>query len=232
MQISGWVKTSLIDYPEHLTTVFFTPGCNFRCPMCHNADLVLAPQSLPSVPLDDVWAFLERRSGMLTGITLTGGEPTLQRDLAAFIERARSLGYNVKLDTNGYQPDALEALLKKGLLDYIAMDVKAPPGRYAELAGLSGLDIARIERSLRLLHESGIAHELRTTVVPGLLDGDDIEAIARWITGAERYVLQQFRGRGTLNPALAEVDPYPPDRLKQMATRVRNYVSKVSVRGI
>jgi pyruvate formate lyase activating enzyme len=200
--------------------------------MCHNADLVRKPHSLPSVPLGDVWAFLERRSDVLTGITLTGGEPTLQRDLAEFIERARSLGYDVKLDTNGYQPDVLAALLDKNALDYVAMDVKAPPGRYAELAGLPGLDIARIEESLRLLRESKVAYELRTTVVPGLLDSDDIEAIARWIAGAERYVLQQFRGRGTLNPALAEVDPYLPDYLRQMADKARNHVKSVAVRGI
>ncbi len=232
MQVSGWVKTSLIDYPEHITTVLFTPGCTFRCPMCHNADLVLRPQALPSVSLDNVWAFLERRSGILTGMTLTGGEPTLQPDLAGFIGRARSLGYDVKLDTNGYQPDVLGALLNLGLLDYVAMDVKAPPDRYAELAGLPGLEIARIERSLRLLRESGIAHELRTTVVPGLLNQEDIAAIARWIAGAEHYVLQQFRGRNTLDPALTETHPYPPDRLKRMAEEAEAHVSRVSVRGI
>jgi pyruvate formate lyase activating enzyme len=232
MQIRGWVKTSLIDYPEHIATVFFTPGCNFRCPMCHNADLVLRPHSLPSVPLDDVWAFLERRSGVLTGITLTGGEPTLQPDLAVFIEKARSLSYDVKLDTNGYRPDVLAALLDQGLLDYVAMDVKAPLERYGELAELPDLDTTRIERSLHLLRESGIGYELRTTVVPGLLDGDGIEAIARWIAGAERYVLQQFRGGETLEPALSETAPYPREWLERVADRVRAHVNDVSLRGI
>ena len=231
MQISGWVKTSLIDYPEHITTVFFTPGCNLRCPMCHNADLVLKPQSLPSVPLADVWAFLVRRRNVLTGITLTGGEPTLQRDLAAFIERARALGYEVKLDTNGYRPDALAALLDRRLLDYVAMDVKAPPEKYARLAGRPDLDVARIEESLRLLRERDVAYELRTTVVPGLLDGDDVATIARWIAGAERYVLQQFRGHNTLDPALTNATPYSPARLWQIADRARAHGPSVTVRG-
>ncbi len=232
MQISGWVKTSLIDYPEHITTVLFTPGCNFRCPICHNADLVLAPQTLPSIPLDDIWAFLERRRGVLTGMTLTGGEPTLQPDLAAFIGRARSLGYEVKLDTNGYRPDVLEGLLGAELLDYVAMDVKAPPKKYARLAGLPDLDVTRVERSLQLLRASGITYELRTTVVPGLLETDDIAAIARWIAGADHYVLQQFRGHNTLDPALAETTPYSPDQLKHMADDAQAHVSRVSVRGI
>ena len=232
MQLKGWVRTSLIDYPDHVATVLFTGGCNFRCPMCHNVDLVLHPGELPSLPEDAVWAFLEKRAGLVTGVVVTGGEPTLQPDLAAFLQRVRSRALDVKLDTNGYCPDALAALLGAGLVDYIAMDVKAPPAKYAQVAGVPGLDGARIEQSLTLIRESGLPYELRTTVTPGLLDADDVEAIARRIAGADHYVLQQFRGLSTLDPALEGAAPYPVAALTAMAERARPWVGRVTLRGV
>ncbi|MGC9399829.1 MAG: anaerobic ribonucleoside-triphosphate reductase activating protein [Anaerolineae bacterium] len=232
MHVAGWVKTSLIDYPEHITTVLFTSGCNFRCPMCHNADLVLSPQSQPRIPLEEIWTFLERRRGILTGVTVTGGEPTLQPGLTAFVEHARALGYAIKVDTNGYRPEVLEKLLDRGIVDYVAMDIKGPPETYARLAGVADVEVTRIDRSLQVLRESDVAYELRTTVVPGLLDSGDIIAIARWIAGSEHYVLQQFRGRKTLDPTLNGAAPYPPDQLRQMAEAARAHVGRVSLRGL
>ncbi len=232
MQIKGWHRTSLIDYPDHIATVIFTGGCSFRCPMCHNADLVLKPQALPSYPKKDLWAFLTKREGMITGLVVTGGEPTLQPDLPAFLRQARAYAVDIKLDTNGYRPEMLGELLAEGLIDYIAMDIKAPPAKYAQLTGLPDVDIARIEHSLRLIRESGITYEFRTTVVPGLLDADNIETIARWIEGAQHYVLQQFRGQHTLDPDCANQAPYAVNDMRAMAEGARRWVSKTTLRGV
>lgn len=232
MQLKGWIRTSLIDYPDHIATVFFTGGCNFRCPMCHNADLVLRPAELPNLPEKEVWDFLERRTGVLDGVVITGGEPTLQPDLAPFLRRVRALGYDVKLDSNGYRPDVLATLLDEGLVDFIALDVKAPPEKYAHLTGMPELDVSRIECSLTLLRESGRSYELRTTVVPGLLDEDDITAIACWIAGTKQYVLQQFRGVSTLEPTLEKLAPYPVVKLQAMAKRTKPWVENTTIRGI
>jgi pyruvate formate lyase activating enzyme len=231
VELKGWVRTSLIEYPGHIATVLFTGGCNFCCPMCHNADLVLRPEKVPALPEEEVWDFLSRRKGLVNGVVITGGEPTLQPDLPAFLRRLRGAGLDVKLDTNGYRPDVLAELLNERLVDYVAMDVKAPPEKYSSLAGLSNVDIACLERSIALLKESDLEHEFRTTVVPGLLDEGDVEAIARWIAGVERYVLQQFRPAGTLDPALEAVTPYPIERLREMAERAGQWVSQAVVRG-
>ncbi|MBN1179401.1 MAG: anaerobic ribonucleoside-triphosphate reductase activating protein [Anaerolineae bacterium] len=230
MDLRGWVRTSLIDYPEHIATVLFTGGCNFRCPMCHNADLVLRPAELPALHEEAVWELLARRSGLLDGVVLTGGEPTLQNDLLPFIRRVREYGLDVKLDTNGYRPDVLEALLQEGLLDYVAMDVKSPPEKLAHLTGVPGIVRERIDRSIDLLRSGRIAYEFRTTVVPGLLVEDDIEAIASWVAGATRYALQQFRTLNTLDPALEHVSPYSTDVLHRMAKRAAKWVGEVVVR--
>ncbi len=231
MIFKGWVRASLIDFPERIATVLFTGGCNFRCPMCHNAELVLRPAALPDIPAAEVLAFLERRAGKLTGVVITGGEPTLWPALPDFLREVRMRGYAVKLDTNGYEPATLAALLEAGLLDYVAMDVKAPPGTYARLSGLDALDLRRIERSLTLLRASNIPYELRTTVVPGLLDEDDIAALAQWIAGAKRYVLQQFRGAHTLDPALHDAAPYALARLEALAQCAAPWVQEIHIRG-
>jgi pyruvate formate lyase activating enzyme len=235
VQFKGWVRTSLIDYPEHIATVLFVGGCNFRCPPCQNADLVLRPGEIPDIPTGELWAFLSRRAGLVDGIVVTGGEPTLQSDLVQFLRQAREQGagarLDVKLDTNGYRPDVLATLLDEGLVDYVAMDVKAPPSKYPLLVGRDDLDLTCLERSLSLLQDGDISYEFRTTVVPGWLDEQDVEEIARWITGAERYVLQQFRPLHTLDPALERLSPYPVERLQTMAQRANQWVNQVAVRG-
>ncbi len=232
MDWRGWVRTSLIDYPDHVATVLFSGGCNFRCPMCHNADLVRRPHELPQVAEQELWAFLERRRGMVDGVVLSGGEPTLQADLLPFLRRLRPFGLDVKLDTNGYRPDVLAALLEEGLVDCVAMDVKAPPDKYALLSGLPAVDVEAISRSIDLLRGSAVACEFRTTVVPGWLVEEDVEAIARWIAGARRYVLQSFRPVGTLDPALSQRVPYPAERLHEMAAVAGRWVEAVTVRGV
>ena len=199
--------------------------------MCQNEDLVLRPDEMPALPEAEVWAFLEQRRGLVDGVVITGGEPTLQQDLASFLRQLRERHLGVKLDTNGYRPDVLADLLSDGLVDYVALDVKAPPGKYPLLAGLSDVDVTRVEHSIALLREGGVPHEFRTTVVPGLLDEDDVGAIARWLAGAERYVLQQFRALHTLDPALERVTPYPMTRLQAMTERAGRWLPRVDVRA-
>jgi pyruvate formate lyase activating enzyme len=232
VELKGWVRTSLIDYPDHIASVLFTGGCNFRCPMCHNADLVLRPTEVPTLPEEEVWDFLSRREGLVDGVVITGGEPTLQPDLAPFIRRLKDTDLDVKLDTNGYLPDVLKTLLSEGLLDYVALDIKAPPEKYFLLAGLADLDTARVERSIALLRESDVPHEFRTTAVPGLLDEDDVAGIAQWVAGADRYTLQQFQPVNTLDPTLERACPYPAETLQVMAERASRWVSRVIVRGV
>ncbi len=231
MNLRGWVRTSLIEYPGHIATVLFTGGCDLRCPMCHNAGLVLHPDEFPLLDEDEVWAFLERRAGLVDGLVVSGGEPTLQPDLALFLRRVREHGLATKLDTNGCHPDVLAALLDEGLLSTVAMDVKAPPRKYGLLTGRDGLDVARIAQSIELLRGSAVDYEFRTTVVPGLLDEADVVEIARWLSGAARYVLQSFRPSVTLDPALATVSPYSLSQLESMAEQARRWVSEVGVRG-
>ncbi len=235
MRISGWIRTSLIDFPRRIAAVLFAGGCNFRCPMCHNADLVLRPADLPAIPNDEILSFLTARAGKLTGVVLSGGEPTLQPALPNFIRTVRDLGYAVKLDTNGYLPDKLAGLLAAGLLDYVAMDLKAPPEKYVLLTGLPAVDMARIEQSVALISVSGVPHEFRTTVVPGLLAAADIVALARWLAAtigasSATWYLQQFRGLNTLDPALENAAPYPLADLHAMADQARSHFPGVGVR--
>jgi len=232
MELKGWVRTSLIDYPGHIACVLFTGGCNLRCPPCHNADLVLRPGELPTLPEEEVWGFLARRAGRIDGVVLSGGEPTLQPDLLPFLRRLRALPLGIKLDTNGFRPEVLAAALEAGLVDDVAMDIKAPPEKYDTLAGRPGLDLAPLHESIALLRRSSVAHEFRTTVVPDLLSEEDIVAIARWLEGATRYVLQQFRPLITLDARLGHATPYPAERLREMARLARPWVQSVEVRGV
>jgi len=231
MQIRGWVKTSLIDFPGRIATVLFTSGCNFRCPYCQNSGLVLHPESLPEINPADIFQLLRRRRGLVDGVVITGGEPTLQRDLEDFLRKLKELDLATKLDTNGYRPEVLRELLERGLLDYVAMDIKAPPAKYSLAAGVP-IDLRRIEESIGLILSSGIEHEFRTTVVPGIVAPEDIEEMAKIIAGARKCVLQQFRPQGTLDPRFEEVAPYPAQTLQEMARTAGRWVEQTAVRGL
>ena len=230
MQIKGLVKTSIVDYPGRIATVVFVGGCNFRCPYCYNADLVLRPESLPDIEVGEVLRLLAERRGFVDGVVITGGEPTLQADLDLFRE-VKALGFAVKLDTNGYHPHSLHRLLQEGLLDYVAMDVKGPLEKYSLAAGRR-VNTRRIEDSIQLVLSSEIEHEFRTTVVPGMVAVKDVDAIAQSIAGARRYFLQQFRPSLTLAPQFTMMDPYPATVLEKMADAARKWVANVSIRGI
>jgi pyruvate formate lyase activating enzyme len=231
MHVKGWVKTSLIDYPGRIATVLFTGGCNFRCPYCQNSELVLHPNSLPDVDPVEIFQLLTRRRGLIDGVVITGGEPTLQDDLEDFLRKVKELGLAVKLDTNGYRPQVLRGLLERGLLDCVALDIKAPLAKYPSAAGVP-VDVRRIEESVRLILASGIDHELRTTVVPGIVAPEDVEEMAKLIAGAKKYILQQFRPQATLEGRFRAIAPYPVQTLLEMAQAAERWVGKVEVRGL
>lgn len=193
MLILGLNKTTLLDYPEHVAATIFTGGCNFRCPFCHNKDLVFT-QQVSSYTENEILSFLKKRAGILTGVCITGGEPTLQKDLADFLARIKDLGYLVKLDTNGYQPDVLQHLLSKKLIDYCAMDIKNSPSKYAVTAGISSLDFHLIKESVSCLLSviDSFPFEFRTTLVRELHTTEDMMAISDWIKGAPAYFLQSY----------------------------------------
>ena len=193
MQIYGLNKTTLLDFPEHVAATVFTGGCNFCCPFCHNGDLVLRPQGYPRIDEEEVLAFLKKRRGVLSGVCITGGEPTLQKDLPAFMKKVKELGYLVKLDTNGYRPDVLKGLMDAGLPDYVAMDIKNSRKRYPETTGKDNLDVALIEKSAELLMTGSIPYEFRTTVTKQLHDGEAFAEIGEWLSGAEAYFLQAYQ---------------------------------------
>ncbi len=198
MRIAGLQKLTLLDYPGLLACTVFTCGCNFRCPFCHNASLVLPERRGEGLAAEEVLDFLRGRQGLLDGVVLSGGEPLLQEDLPAFLRRIRELGFPVKLDTNGSFPERLEELLAEGLLAYVAMDVKNAPALYAGTAGLSRLEIAKLERSRDLLLHGEIPYEFRTTVVRGLHTRESLLAAAGWIRGARAWYLQSFVDSGDL----------------------------------
>lgn len=228
--IRGIYKVSLVDYPGNICATVFVSGCNMRCPYCHNPDLVLEPEGLPRIPGEEVLAFLTKRKGVLDGVCITGGEPTLQKEIGTFIGQVKEMGFKVKLDTNGSNPRVLGELLKSGLLDYVAMDIKAPSGRYRAVTR-SRINPDDIRASVNLLMTGDIDYEFRTTVAPGLITEEDLLQIAGWLAGARKYVLQQYRPGATLDAAFAGLRPYDVYRLKDMAEMVAGNFTRVEVRG-
>jgi len=198
MVIHGLQKLTLLDYPGHTACTVFTAYCPWRCPFCHNASLVLRPDSQPVLPEEEFFAFLEKRRGLLDGVAVTGGEPTVHRDLPAFLRRIRDLGFAVKLDTNGTNPAMLRQILEQGLADYVAMDIKAGRDNYSAATGTLRPGLPAVEESVELLRSSGVDHEFRTTVVKELHSDADFRDIARWLRGEEKYFLQAFKDSGDL----------------------------------
>jgi pyruvate formate lyase activating enzyme len=210
MKIGGLQRCSLIDYPGRICAIVFTQGCNFRCPYCHNPELVDPTQDGPLM-VDQVMPFLAKRRGKLDAVTVSGGEPTLQQgDIEPFLQEIRDMGYLVKIDTNGSLPEVLERLLTNRLVDYVAMDVKAPLEKYRLIAGVD-VDPRRIRESIRMILKAGVAHEFRTTVVRSGFETSDLEEIAALLTGARLYVLQPFVPTKALDPRLLSEQPCPRD---------------------
>lgn len=230
MEIHGFQKTTLLDFPGHVAATVFVGGCNFRCLFCHNGSLVLDPESQPLIAEEEVFAYLEKRRGVLEGVCITGGEPTLQKDLTAFVRKLKVLGYLVKLDTNGYRPEVLKELLAEELLDYVAMDVKASLANYDAATGISGLEQERILESIRLLKGCAIPYEFRTTVVKGIHGMEDIEEIGRLLQGCKAYYLQGFRESDNM---IGEgYGAFSVREMEKMAEIARKYIHRVELRGV
>ncbi len=210
MKIGGLLKFSLIDFPGKLSAVIFTQGCNFRCPYCHNSELVLPEKMQAPIPESEVLAFLQERRGKLQGVVVTGGEPTLQNDLIDFMQQIRDMGFLLKLDTNGSNPEVLREIIHLGLVDYVAMDIKAPMDKYEFVTGAMDIE-AKIKRSINIILTSQLEHEFRTTLAPKLVSREDIEKIKPLINGSNRYVVKNFiPGENVLDLNLAKepVTPY------------------------
>lgn len=229
MRICGLNKTTLLDYPGHVAAAVFLGGCNFRCPFCQNGDLVLRPESQTEIGEEALFAFLKKRKGILSGVCVTGGEPTLEKGLGDLVGQIKKMGYLVKLDTNGSRPEVVRKLLEGGLLDYIAMDVKNGMERYGETVGLEKIDAGRIRETIDIIIESGIDYEFRTTVVKELHRKADIEAIGREIKGARAYFLQSYQeSPGVIVPGF---HAYSKEEMEELAAAVRPFVEHVQIRG-
>ncbi|MBR0404068.1 MAG: anaerobic ribonucleoside-triphosphate reductase activating protein [Eggerthellaceae bacterium] len=229
MKIQGLQKMTLLDYPGRVACTVFLGGCDFRCPFCHNFDLVVGPMPV-AVSEDEFFAFLDKRHGLLDGVAITGGEPCLRPDLPEFIMRIREAGFLVKLDTNGYHPAMLRRLIEEGLVDYVAMDIKNSPQKYARTIGLQEINLERISESIALLMDSHIPYEFRTTVVRELHESCDFEEIGKWIEGADKYFLQAFTARDTVpDPTLSAPDPASLLEFRDIAAR---YAKLAEVRGV
>ena len=230
MKLAGMQKLTLLDFPSVVACVVFTKGCNFRCPFCHNASLVCGENS-DFLSEDDIIDFLRRRQGILEGVVITGGEPLLHSDIPDFLKRIKEEGYLVKLDTNGTNPELLESIIKGSLVDYVAMDIKNAPSEYAKAVGDLPLDMEKIERSKNLLLSGIVNYEFRTTVVKGIHTEESMKELFAWISGAEKYYLQQFKPSDDL------IDPsglseFSPDELKSFCNTASAYVKCAQIRGI
>ncbi len=230
MNISGLQKLTLLDYPSHIACTIFTHACNFRCPFCHNASLVIAPFKESFIPESEVFSFLKKRVGILQGVCITGGEPTLQHDLIPFIDKVKDLGYLVKLDTNGYRPDVLQQLITAKMVDYIAMDIKNSKEKYAMTIGLDTFLLNHIEKSVELLLRNDITYEFRTTVVQEYHSLDDFTLIGQWIKGASNYYLQAYKDSKDL--IKEGLHPRSKDEMLLIKEHLIPYIPSVSLRGI
>lgn len=228
MEIHGLQKLTLLDWPGKVVCTVFLGGCDFRCPFCQNSGLITGP--IPGIiPEDEFFSFLSKRRGLLDGVCITGGEPLLRPDLAEFLNRIKALGYPVKLDTNGNHPKQLISLWKKGLIDYVAMDIKNCPERYAETAGIAELSLAAVQESVEWLLSGLIEYEFRTTIVRQFHNDKDMIRIGQWIRGAKQYYLQGFvKSSRVLTSGL---EPYSREELERLLSLVQPYVAAVELRG-
>ena len=229
MTIHGLQKMTLLDFPGRVACTVFLGGCDFRCPFCHNFEL--ADGSAPAVMDEkDLLSFLEKRRGLLDGVAVTGGEPCLRPELPGLLRRVKDLGYAVKLDTNGTHPALLKAILDDRLADYVAMDIKNSPEKYARTAGLARIDLAPVRESVRLLMADGVEYEFRTTVVDELHETADFEAIGAWIAGAQHYFLQLFTDRESV--PYGNLHAPSREKMLEYAAVMRRFVADTRIRGM
>jgi pyruvate formate lyase activating enzyme len=232
--IKGMIETSLLDWDGKIVSILYTPYCNFRCPYCQNAGLVLNPDQYETVPFEVISNFLTSHRNWIDGICLTGGEPCLFEDLPEFLKKIRNLGMEIKVDTNGTSPEMLKRVIDMGLVDYVAMDIKAPLNfdAYKESARIKSKELFdRVRESVNLIIDSEIDYEFRTTVVPSLHSEEDILEIAQEIKGAKKYALQNFSNRETMDPEFQKIAPYRIEELQEICQLTLEYVQNCVVRG-
>jgi len=232
MNIKGLFKTSLIDYPGKISSVIFTGGCNLRCGYCHNPDLALNSPALDIIEDSDVISFLKMRKGLLDGITVTGGEPTIDRGLIPFLEKVKLLGLSIKLDTNGFFPRVVSECIEKKLIDYAAVDVKTSPEKYPALTA-KDVSFNEVLSTLEILKNSAIDYEIRTTCVPGFAEIDDIRKIGESVVRVKKYYLQQFvNSNNLIDSGVKMLTPYPVNHLKELKIEAEKFSDFCSIRGI
>ena len=232
MELGGLQKMTTVDYPGKIAATVFLIGCNFRCPYCHNPELVL-PEKIkkhPKIKKSDFFKFLDKRVGLLEGVCITGGEPTLNSDLPEFISNIKKKGFLVKLDTNGTNYKMLKELIDKDLIDYISMDIKTSIKKYDKLLE-SGNVISQIKKSINIIKNSNKDYEFRTTVVPGIVNESDIKEIGQLLKKVKKFVLQQFIPGKTIDPAFEKIKPFSEEKLKKMTTILKRTIENVEVRA-
>lgn len=229
--IRGLEKFAPKDFPGHISSTIFVGGCNFRCPFCHNADLVLNPGDVPVIPKDFFLDFLESRKDWLDAVCVTGGEPLMYEDIKELLNLIKQKGLRIKLDTNGSFPKRLEEIIQKGLVDYVAMDIKASLDKYFIASGVD-VNTDNIKKSIEILKNSRVEIMYRTTVVPGIIEKEDIEKIGRMLKGSPLFQIQQFSPKNTLDESYRDIIPYPKKELQEYARIAAKYFSRVNLEGI
>jgi len=235
MEIKGFVAVSLSDWDSKVSSVIFLPGCNMRCPFCYNKNLVLHPEKMPIISLEHVENYLEANRKWIDGLVITGGEPTNQTDLPFLCERIKKLGFQVKVDTNGTNPAMINGLIRKQLVDYVALDVKAPltEKKYSQVCGVDASSfLEKIKETIQILLDGEVEYELRTTMVPKLHQMEDIEKICQAIKGCKKYVLQNFKSDAeTLDPKYQSLKPFSKMQMKNFLQTARKIVTNTVARG-
>ena len=230
MNIHGFTKTTLLDYPSKTAATIFTGNCNLRCPYCHNHELVLTPEVFPKEDDDLILAFLKKRFGILKGVCITGGEPTLQPDLMQYIKKIKDIGYLVKLDTNGFNPKVLSSLIEDRLIDYSAVDIKAGHDNYAKAVGLKNVNLSPLEETISILSKNRIDYEFRTTAVKGIHTKDDFMDIAKWLPGDCKYFIQNYKETDGIAGKVFE--SFDKEELEQFLGIVKPHIPLSSLRGV
>jgi pyruvate formate lyase activating enzyme len=235
IEIKGFIDLSMVDWDDKVSAVIFLPRCNFRCPFCYNVALVLTPDELPDIALENIESYLQRHKGGIEGVVITGGEPTLHTDLPYLCRRLKNLGLKVKLDTNGTNPSMIRGLIEESLVDYVAMDIKAPltAEKYSRTTGIDARDILEtIEESMSIIMESKIDYEFRTTLVPTIHTEEDVKEIGKAVGGCRRYVLQNFKSEvKMIDPSFEGVKPFSRAYMESFLKAARTYVEDVKIRG-
>lgn len=229
MRIYGMEKLSLVDYDGKVACTLFTGSCNFRCGFCHNSPLVLDYQILPVLEEEEIFAYLKKRKGILEGVCISGGEPTLEKDLACFIEKVKDLGYSVKLDSNGTNPEVIKSLFENGLIDYLAMDIKNDKEHYASIIGFDKFDTKKVEKTVDFLLNNNFPYEFRTTLIKEFHTKENVKLIGEWIKGANKYFLQKFKDSDScIKSGLSPIDDKTVLEFKDILTK---YVQNTFTRG-